>query len=228
MTVDPARRPRRIDYFGDVADQTQGQAAHDLVLPPASPEPQLRGSSAWRRMFKLSFVGCSVWFAWQYQDLARYSFTAAAQPLDLGDVTTLTPDLIAHNSYVCVTGISEHRGMTQKVSRVLGEGAKPYWYFRLMGSRGVFVEVPPDATRFGTTQRLRVCGRAVDPVQSPTFHKLIAAYETLFATEVRLPVRIIEAEMLPSEHRSRYALGLLGLTAAIGLQMWILLRSARP
>lgn len=221
------RRVNRFDYFGDHSLQARGDATSDLVWHTDDVDKPRFGTvpkRRWRRLFKLFFVGFCAWFAWQYHDAARYSFRAPYAPLQLGDVTSLTPDLVQHNTYVCVEGISEHRGMTQKVSRVLGEAATPYWFFRLVGSRGIFVEVRPDPERFSTMQRMQVCGRAVDPLRSPTYAQLIAAYEALFLTEVASPSRIVEADMVPGAYRNRYAGVMAVLVALMGLQGWLVWR----
>jgi hypothetical protein len=163
-------------------------------------------TSLWRWAFKLAFGVTCAWFSFQYADSARYSLGAPASPLQLGDVTTLSPVDIPHNTFVCLNGISEHRGMSQQIARHLGQGPQLYWYFRLLGSRGVFVEVLPDAAQYSTTQAMAVCGRAVDPQRSPLYRSLIAAYADLFHTEVQPPTRLVQVGHAPGTHRRPYLL----------------------
>jgi hypothetical protein len=173
----------------------------------------------WRWIFKLCFVAVCAWFGRQYVDHARYCFSPSRPPLQLGDVTSLEPGDIPHNGYVCVAGISEHRGLSQTVSRALGQQAEVYWYFRLVGSRGVFVEVPADAEHYGITQRMQVCGRAIDPMQSALYQQLFSSYAQQFATEINPPVRLVQQGVVPGTGRNRYIVAMLLIGSAAVAQL---------
>lgn len=190
------------DYFSSHAKP----AKHiDLDALPESLEEQMERyrsmkSRGARQVFfaGLFFVVCG-WFLWGYRDLIVYLVSAPEEPLVLGDVAELDPANIPHNTYVKLTGITEHRGMQQKLIRGLNYTQQEFWYFRLLGSRGVFIETEPDATKYGLVTQLTVTGRAVDPRRDRNYDELLATYQAKYFTEERPNMRIIQVGVRPGE-----------------------------
>ena len=149
----------------------------------------------------LVFFAVTAWFVWGYRDDMRYAFSPSQEPLRLGNVADLRPGEIAHNSYVSLAGITEHRGMRQKMIRGLGLRRREFWYFRLLGSRGVFIEVAPDADRFGFATEVTVSGRAVDPKRTGVYDRLLADYLQTYFPPKRAALRVVQVGWKPGEGR---------------------------
>ena len=168
------------------------------------------------------------WFLWGLRDWVTYEFTTSSEPLVMGNVATLKPASLPHNGYVTIEGITEHRGMTQKLVRGLGLERTEYWYFRLLGSQGVFIEVVPDEERYGIATRVAVTGRVVDPVRDPTYQRLLAAYDDRFFPQGRTDIRIIQGGAVPGGNQTGFIVifALLGLLVVSNLVSLVrLLRS---
>ena len=212
MGQDDLKKPatlRDFDYFAEgvpVADlQREAALSHDDDLDELARVARKQRSRRWRTLLiTATFFAASVWFAWGYRDLAHYAFAPPEAPLQLGDVKELRPDDIPHNRYVTIHGITEHRGLKQSVARGPAIGTNEYWYFRLLGSRGVFIEVPPDGKQYGYTTEVTVSGRAVDPRLAPVYRNLLAAYEDTFATELQRQSRVIQVGLEPGTGRVPY------------------------
>lgn len=190
------------DYF----DSNAKPAKHiDLDALGDSLEEQMeryramRASGARQVFFAMLFFGVCGWFLWGYRDLVVYMVTGPEEPMVLGDVAEMDPLKIPHNAYVKLTGITEHRGMQQKIVRGLNFTKAEFWYFRLLGSRGVFIETEPDATKYGLVTQLTVTGRAVDPKRERAYDELMTSYQAKFFTEDRPNMRIIQVGVRPGE-----------------------------
>lgn len=178
-------------------------------------------------VISLLFIVASAWFIWGYRDFLSYVFSPEAPPLQLGNVSEFTPDSIAHNSYVELTGITEHRGLKQMLVRGLSFPPREFWYFRLMGSRGVFIEVPPDSNRYGYATELTVRGRAVDPQQSPIYDYLLGTYRELYFPQEREALRIIQVDVKPGEGRMPFVIMLAAMLGLVLLNGWLLVRNLK-
>ena len=200
----PPTNPSMKDF--DYFDSTAKPAKHiDIDALPESLEEQMeryramRSRGARQIFFAALFFGVCGWFLWGYRDLVVYMVTGPEEPMVLGDVAEMDPSKIPHNSYVKVTGITEHRGMQQKIIRGLNFTKSEFWYFRLLGSRGVFIETEPDASKYGLVTQLTVTGRAVDPKRERAYDELMASYQAKFFTEERPNMRIIQVGVRPGE-----------------------------
>ena len=187
----PKRRPpslREFDYFSDDVDakvtwsssevQNQdgpreadglGTASTPTGTTLISPRQPIQVRQIVSLALTAAFLLFAVWFAWQFRAYAQYAFAPAKPPLLLGNVTEITPEMVPHNTYVSLHGITEHRGMHARSVRGLTLHHDDYWYFRLMGSRGVFIEVAPDVETFGPNTEVTVQGRALDPDLDPLY-----------------------------------------------------------
>ena len=154
--------------------------------------------------------------AWRFRDVSAYCWRAPEPPLALGEAIERTPESIPHNAYVQLQGITEHRGLVQKVLQVPGWGRDERWYFRLLGSQGVFIETPPDAARFGFTTDLSVRGRSVDPAIETPYAALLHDYLGRYRAVARPHARIIQVDLAPGTHRLRALMPAL-LLAALSL-----------
>jgi len=155
-----------------------------------------------RKFISLLFLALMVtvlqiWVAWVFQDNISYAFKSDLTPLELGDVVSLTPQDIPHNSFVKLEGITEHRGLAQTLTRNLSFVREEFWYFRLLGSRGVFIEVPPDQERFGYATYVKVQGRAIDPLKETKYRALIDMYQKQYGAKTRSDLRVIQVNYLP-------------------------------
>ena len=154
----------------------------------------------------MAAVVAVTWVVVGYRYWIAYAFSSATEPLKLGDVTTMRPEEIPHNAYVQITGITEHRGLSQKEVRGLSLGRKEYWYFRLLGSRGVFIGVEGDADKYGIATEVTVSGRAVDPARDHSCDKVLAAYRERFYPREEGQLRFIQVGATPGEGRFGYVL----------------------
>lgn len=176
------------------------------------------------------FLFVVIWFFWGYRDVLEYSFSSQTEPLVIGNVINGQPSDLKPNSYVSLQGITEHRGLTQKMVRGLSVNREELWYFRLLGSNGVFIEVPADSSRYGLATLVNVRGRVVDPLESPKYKPLMALYRDLFFPEERRAVRIIQVGVVPGEGQLPFilvALFLCGLTVANIISIIRLVRERR-
>jgi len=187
------------DYFGEHAGGPAPAHDPDAELLEAPRHPH--GRLIFTMLTATAFFVASAWLSWGYRDLLRYAFGAARPPQELGDVTTLAPQDIAHNAFVSLSGITEHRGTSQRLARGVLPWREEYWFFRLLGSRGVFIETPADAERFGFATAVSVRGRALDPKRAPMYASFLARYQDRFPTAATAETRIIEVGVEPGEGR---------------------------
>ena len=152
-------------------------------------------------LIMLAALGLAGSMAWRFSDLTRYCLQPPRPPTDLGDVTELVPEAIPHDAYVTLHGITEHRGMRQKVLQVPAWGRQERWYFRLVGSRGIFIEVPPDGERYTPTTALTVSGRVVDPERAPVYRALLNEYVQLYRAQARPHARVLQVGLAPGTRR---------------------------
>lgn len=220
---------RDFNFFGESRPLARG--LDELALGtelPADYEQQLATFEVRRRRVGRRFVGagtlCFLLGAatWLFSDWVAYSLFTSDAPLELGDITEVGASQLEHNQLVAVRGITEHRGMTQKL--VLGPSFEHVerWYFRLVGSRGVFVEVPTDPQRFGPAFELTVRARVVDIERSPAHARLLERYDEKFGTETAGPVRILQVGVEPGVYAGRAVT----LLAALGTALVFWLASA--
>lgn len=206
------------DYFDEEAIAAGGRVDE---LRDELPDALRERLDAWHRRRRRAvraaltlvlFLAAVTWLLWGHRDRVGYVFSSPQEPSKLGDASTFTPSDIPHNAYVELRGITEHRGMSQKLVRGLGLIRNEYWYFRLLGSRGVFIEVPADASHYGPATALIVSGRAVDPSrEQSTYGPLLASYSERFSAPLRPGVRIIQVGVRPGEGRLPYLAAFAGL-----------------
>ena len=225
----PKKRPpslREFDYFADDVDakvtvvsdaQAPGPRRTSAAGPGGDPDGRVQPRQIVSLVLTTLFLLFAAWFAWQFRDYATYAFAPPQAPLRLGNVSEMTPEMVPHNAYVSVHGITEHRGMHANTVRGLTLHHDEYWYFRLMGSRGVFIEVAPDAQTYGPNTEVTVAGRAVDPEQDPLYAALLKTYEDTFATELRAHRRVIQVGYAPGLGRGRFMVAIGMLLGCVGL-----------
>lgn len=217
---------RDFDFFGESRPLARGldELAVGTELP-ADYEQQLASFDVRRRRAGRRFVGAGTLFfllgaaTWLFADWVTYSLFTDGAPLELGEITEVGAAQLEHNQLVAVRGITEHRGMTQKL--VLGPSFEHVerWYFRLVGSRGVFVEVPTDPQRFGPAFELTVRARVVDVERSPAHARLIERYDEKFGTNTTGPVRVLQVGVEPGVYAGRS--GMLLAALATSLVVWL-------
>jgi hypothetical protein len=220
---------RKFDYFGERAP-----AAPDVVASAGDATEEMQDQAAAivrqrRAHLRHSIAGAAfslavIYFLWGYRDLISYAFQEPRPPQQLGDIVGMQPGDIPHNSFVEITGITEHRGMTQKLVRGFGLERQEYWYYRLVGSRGVFVEVPPEPEKYGRAVQLTVSGRAVDPVRAEVYEALLSNYHERFHTRERLEHRIIQVGVKPGDGRAPFLASFALLLFVAAFNVWTLSR----
>lgn len=229
--MDQPKKPPSLqdfDYFSDeVQPPPSAEAAHAEPDLDEAPTGRPVARAIMTLITTTVFLGVTGWFLWGYWDSAVYAFMEPHEPLRMGDVAEMTPDQIKHNSYVTVHGITEHRGLRQTLLRGLSMSQREYWYFRLLGSRGVFIEVEPDASKYGFTTEVTVTGRAVDPALAPMYRDLLHSYEDIFASENKAHTRIIQVNVRPGEGRMGYAVALAALGGLALANLLALMRLLR-
>ncbi len=224
------RSMREFDYFDDDSEPLMGNGG-DLA------ETGLEGQiEAFRRRQKrhfryvlltaATFFVCSS-FLWGYRDHMAYVFASPHPPSPLGEITQMTPRDIPHNSYVTVSGITEHRGLTLEKVRGFGVSRDELWYFRLAGSRGVFIEVLPDKQSYGFATRVEVTGRAVDPQRESGYEQLFADYHRRFASQQRPALRVIQVGVAPGAGRGTYIVAFVVIMALFLSNIVVLVRLVR-
>lgn len=223
---------KSFDYFGDTHAAPEGLSGAAEVARASYEESQQLVVDEDRRrrriyargiLISFAFSAVAAWFLWGFHDDIAYVFSPAREPLRLGDVTEITPVDIPHNAYVEIHGITEHRGLKQEIIRGLGT-PQEFWYFRLVGSRGVFIEVPPDEDRYGPVTEMTVRGRAIDPAREDVYRKLLASYQEIFVSRGSDNARIIQVGVEPAQRRVRYAVTFALLGGVILAQVVALVR----
>ncbi|MEZ4269892.1 MAG: hypothetical protein R3C68_00155 [Myxococcota bacterium] len=201
--TDPNRHPsmREFDYFAP--DVEPGGSTVSPIAQEGHQRLVRRRSLRYVMLMTLTFA-MSAWVLWGFRADMRYAFSTNVSPRDLGDVVEQRPADMPHDAYVRLQGITEHRGMTQELVRGMSLVRQEYWYFRLLGSRGVFIETPKDPQRFGIAQRVDVVGRLVDPAQIGGFSQLIAEYQRRFSSAPLTDYRILRVDYRPGEGRWPY------------------------
>jgi hypothetical protein len=224
---------REFDYFASQAQPVSADELARLANLPEHIEAEIELSHKEGRKAGLSAITATLvmaactWFLWGYRDSIAYSFSRARPPLQLGDVVELTPADIPHNAYVELEGITEHRGLTQKITRALWPVRDERWYFRLVGSRGVFIETAPDSEHYGFATRMTIRGRAVDPERSALYADLLNQYRERFSARASDFARIIEVDVEPGTGRLPYLVFAAFIGAVAALDCRSLLRYAR-
>ena len=182
-----------------------------------------RRRALWHVAITLLFFATCCYFLYRQQDDVAYALLPPQPASDLGDVSTLVPENLVHNTYVTVHGITEHRGFSQEIFRGLEFSKHTYWYFRLLGSRGIFVEVPADADRYGFTQEVTVTGRVIDPARHPLYGNLLKVYQARYPKQNHWPTaRVVQANISPGVGKMRYGivfsfLALMGLLNIVSM-----------
>ncbi len=147
-------------------------------------------------IFMVACVAAGIWFIWGQRDEIRYAFATNHPPVDIGDVAHVSPADLPHNAFVKLRGITEHRGMEQMLVRGIAWRHR-FQYFRLLGSRGIFVEVDPERDPIGTVTQIQVSGRVVDPNHDQRYAHLFAAYDNNFGSMERAQIRIVQVGVEP-------------------------------
>jgi hypothetical protein len=227
---DKGDRPslRDFDYFGERAPANPSELAGRIDVPEQLSDRALGIVRERRRYLRLSvlataFFVSAAYFVWGYRDLIAYAFASPRPPRQLGDVVGLRPGDIPHNSYVELSGITEHRGLAQQLVRGLALSRDEHWYFRLVGSQGIFIEVPPDPERYGRTTEVLVSGRAIDPRRVGVYDTFVAQYHQRWHAEERPELRIIQVDVRPGEGRKPFVIlfvVILGLGSANAWTLW--------
>ena len=225
----PSTQPKSLKDFNYFDEDHRPNPEAVVAQAAASPvaEERLREyKRAGRRIaLQLGLAAAAVvavsWFIAGYRYWIAYAFSSQTEPLKLGDVTDMRPEEIPHNGYVQIFGITEHRGLSQKEVRGLGLNRQEYWYFRLLGSRGVFIGVEGgDADKYGIVQEVTVSGRAVDPAREHCCDKVLATYRERFNPREEGQLRFIMVDTKPGEGRFGFVmlfLLLAGVLTSFGL-----------
>jgi hypothetical protein len=147
-------------------------------------------------IFMIACLASGLWLVWGQRDEIRYAFTENHPPVDIGDVAHVSPADLPHNAFIKLRGITEHRGMEQKLIRGIAWRHR-FTYFRLLGSRGIFVEVDPDRDTIGTITQIDVSGRVVDPNHDGRYARLLMAYHDNFSSRDRAHMRVVQVGVEP-------------------------------
>jgi len=87
----------------------------------------------------------------------------------------------------------------------------------------VFIETEADKERFGIVTRLRVSGRAVDPIASDTFGRLLRSYHDQYSPKRRRSIRIIEVDRKPGDTRPAFLIAFV-VIAVVAISNAVMLR----
>lgn len=216
-------------WFADVPD-TQGLDAtsFDAESMDARAVGTEAGKGLWLRRSIVSLILYSglIGFALKSQERLQYAWGSKQKtPQVLGDLLAAGPswdlDKLKPNTYVEITGVTEHRGVEQQILRDPVWGRQRFWYFRVLGVPGLWLETPVDPARFGFARRMTVAGRVVDPAADPTYAPLLDMYRKQFSARKRPQMRMIQVDLKPEAHRARW-LGIAGVLLAIWV--WDLMR----
>lgn len=173
------------------------------------------------------FFATVVWFFWGYRHALEYSFSKQSKPVVMGNVVERKPSDFMPNSYVSLEGITEHRGLSQKMVRGLSVTRQEFWYFRLLGSNGVFIEVPSDSSLYGLATAVKVEGRVVDPFETPQYGPLMNLYQDMFFPKQRTAIRIIQVGVVPGEGQGAFILVMFFLALLAGGNVFSIVRLVR-
>ena len=213
MRREPPRSLRDFDYFAEAPAQAlTDEQPDDVELPPGAPVVR-RALHHPPRVLRVSLavlatIACLFWL-WRERGWIAYALSAPSTPAALGDVTDMLPKDIPANRYVSIEGITEHRGLTQKVIFGLSLGRDELWLFRLVGSQGVYIVTPPDASRFAPGTLVQVSGRAIEPSTDSTASAFLAAYRQRYSPRLHGEERVVFVDVAPGPHRTRYIVALL-------------------
>ncbi len=230
------KQPKSPDEFDYFADEAEPADAEDLAAAEGLPQGLEQQLAVYRKekrargryvVLALLALASSIWFLSDYREWMIYVFSSNRQPLDLGDVTAMKPSDIPHNAYVRLTGITEHRGLTQKLVRGLSLNRRELWYYRLLGSQGVFIEVEPDVDRFSPITAVDVRGRVVDPDREPSYARLLAAYDAMYHPQERPARRVIQVGVLPGDNRWPFLAAFVFLALVFGANSFVIARYFR-
>jgi hypothetical protein len=210
----PSTTPKSLKTFNyfDEGHQPNAEAVASQSSTTAISAERLKEHKQTSRKLALQLgismaaVVAVTWFVAGYRYWIAYSFSSAREPLKLGDVTSMRPEEIPHNGYVQLSGITEHRGLSQKEVRGFGLVRKEYWYFRLLGSRGVFIGAEGDIDRYGIAQEVTVAGRAVDPARENCCDKVLQTYRERFNPREEGQLRFIQVDARPGDGRFAFVL----------------------
>ncbi len=232
---------RDFDYFDEAQQSTGLEDVEELFEEDAGQtglEALVREYDRRKRrtlgqlLTALAFFAVALWYLAGYSDWIAYAFAAPREPLRVGDVVAVEHDDLVHNQYVELEGVTMHRGLVQKLVRGIGLGREELHYFELSGSRGVFIEVPPErGTEFTTF--VRVAGRVVDPKRDRSYDPLLKEYRRRYFQERRPAERILQVGVAPGEGKGPvlWATGVLAAIALLNLYSLVRvlrLRRARP
>jgi hypothetical protein len=228
---------RDFDYFSSEAKPLSSEQREELDLDgdevAATVEMRVADFHARQRrelrvmVLVAACFGAMAWFAAGHRDGFVYAFAASQPPKPMGNVDTIAPEQLIHNDYVSIRGVTEHRGMQLKVVRGLGFSRQEYWYFRLLGSRGVFIEVEPDADKYGYITQVDVAGRVVDPARSDVYSRLVDEYVKKFHPREREHFRVVQVGLQPGEGKLPYFIGIAVLTLISLVNIVVLYRHLR-
>jgi len=181
-----------------------------------------------QRQLALSVVFFAVvgWYGWEQRDYIQYQLLTAEKLQDMGEAVGKAPADYPHNTYIQLRGITEHRGLKQLVLPAFSLQRQERWYFRLLGSQGVFIEVPPDADLYAFARRVTVQGRIVDPGKERRYASLLNAYRKQFHVTELGALRIIQVGVRPHTHAQRVwgvlvAVGMLALLNLVACMRWL-------
>lgn len=231
---------RDFDYFDD-AQKTKGledveglfEEDDDRGLDGLVRDYERRRRRSLTHMLTAAaFFAVALWYLAGYRDWIAYTFAEPRPPVKLGDIVGVDHARLPHNAFVEVEGVTLHRGLVQKLVRGIGLSREELHYFELSGSRGVFIEVPPERG-IEFTSFVRVSGRVVDPKRNRSYEPLLQEYQKRYYQERRPAERIIQVGVKPGEGKAPvlWASGLLAAIAALNLYTLVQvfrLRRVRP
>lgn len=219
------------DYFSDdVVPAGWESVDGDEASQPSGLEAQLQAYRTKQRRYSRSLVLMVVtfmvasWAVWTERDQISYAFADNIGPREIGDVINALPDQMPHNTYVHLTGITEHRAVQRTRFARYSLKTQEYWYFRLVGSRGVFIETINDFERFGTMTKVDVRGRVIDPRRDSIYDVVLDHYHHEYKAERRPNLRVIQVDVLPGDGRTFYTI-IFGFLSLLLLSNLLVFRS---
>lgn len=234
---DSPKSIRNFDYFDDNAHANQGNVGEETESERKHTMDVVRTQLIIAVITAAAVVAAAAYFFSSNSDLLSYAFRSETIPQQLGDVTDFTPADIPHNAFVVLSGVTEHRGLKQKSIRGLVPTRDEYWYYRLLGSRGVFIEAPSGEDRWGFATEVTVQGRAVNPRGTIAYDGLLQRYGTQFRRPLEGELRIIQVDVVPGSDRMAFIIAFIILAMILGIDSWAIavriqrlrqLRSAKP